>query len=36
MKDSDIKLLSVLLVNQVYNDIRKIVREELDRSKEGE
>ncbi len=31
MKDSDLKLLCVLLVTQVYNDFRKIVREELER-----
>jgi len=31
MKDNDLKLLCVLLVTQVYNDIRGIVREELER-----
>ena len=27
MKESDLKLLCVLLMNQIYNDIRMIVRE---------
>ena len=31
MKDSEVKLLCILLVNQIYNDIRSIVREELER-----
>ena len=31
MKESDLTLLCVLLVTQVYNDIRGIVREELER-----
>jgi len=31
MKKSEMTLLCVLLVTQVYNDIRKIVREELER-----
>jgi|TARA_B100001540_G_C15379873_1_gene449601 hypothetical protein len=31
MKDNDLKLLCVLLMTQVYNDIRMIVREELER-----
>lgn len=35
MKETDIRLLCVLLMNTIYNDIRKIVREELERSKEG-
>ena len=30
MKDTDLKLLCVLLFNQLYSDIRKIVREEID------
>jgi hypothetical protein len=29
MKEEDIKLLCVLLVNTIYNDIRTIVREEI-------
>jgi len=33
MKETDVKLLAMLLMNQIYNDIRKIVREELERSK---
>jgi hypothetical protein len=35
MKETDIRLLCVLLMNTIYNDIRKIVREELERSKEA-
>ena len=31
MKDGELQLLCVLLVTQVYNDIRGIVREELAR-----
>jgi hypothetical protein len=31
MKEADVKLLCVLLVNTIYNDIRKIVREEIER-----
>ncbi len=31
MKDTDIKLLCILLMNTIYGDIRKIVREELER-----
>mgnify|MGYP003388858991 FL=1 len=34
MKETDIKLLVVLIVNQIYTDIRMIVREELERVKE--
>lgn len=34
MKETDLKLLCVLLVNQIYNDIRMIVREELERIKD--
>lgn len=34
MKETDVKLLCVLLMNTIYNDIRMIVREELERSKE--
>ena len=34
MKETDFKLLCVLLMNQIYNDIRMIVREELERVKE--
>ena len=34
MKETDIKLLSVLLMDTIYNDIRMIVREELERAKE--
>ena len=34
MKETDIRLLCVLLMNTISNDIRKIVREELERSKE--
>lgn len=30
----DITLLCALLMDTIYNDIRKIVREELERSKE--
>ena len=33
MTDSKIQLLCVLLVTQIYNDIRMIVREELERAK---
>ena len=33
MKDTDIRLLCVLLVNTIYSDIRMIVREELERAK---
>ena len=36
MKDGELQLLCVLLVTQVYNDIRKIVREELERAGLGE
>ena len=32
MKETDIRLLSVLLMNTIYNDIRKIVREEIERA----
>ena len=35
-REEDLKLLCVLLVDQIYSDIRKIVREELERFKEGE
>lgn len=35
-KEEDLKLLCVLLFNQIYNDIRMIVREELERFKEAE
>ncbi len=31
MKETDVKLLAVLLMNTIYNDIRMIVREELER-----
>lgn len=34
MKETDVKLLCVILMNQIYNDIRMIVREELERVKE--
>ena len=34
MKETNLKLLCVLVVNQIYNDIRMIVREELQRAKE--
>ena len=34
MKETDFKLLCVLVMNQIYNDIRMIVREELERVKE--
>jgi len=34
MKETDLKLLCVLLMNQIYNDIRMIVREELERIKD--
>jgi hypothetical protein len=34
MKETDVKLLVMLLVNQIYTDIRMIVREELERVKE--
>ena len=34
MKETDVKLLAVLLMNTIYNDIRMIVREELERVKE--
>ncbi len=33
MKETDVKLLAVLLMNTIYNDIRMIVREELERAK---
>ena len=36
MKESDLKLLCVLLMNQIYNDIRMIVREELEGLKMNE
>lgn len=32
MKETDIKLLCVLLMDTIYNDIRMIVREELERA----
>ena len=35
-REEDLKLLCVLLVEQIYSDIRKIVREELERFKEAE
>lgn len=35
MKETDIRLACVLLMNTIYNDIRMIVREELERSKEA-
>lgn len=35
-REEDLKLLCVLLVDQIYSDIRKIVREELERFKEAE
>jgi hypothetical protein len=35
-REEDLKLLCVLLVDQIYSDIRKIVREELERFKEDE
>ena len=35
MKETDVKVLCVLLMNTIYNDIRMIVREELERSKEA-
>lgn len=35
-REEDLKLLCVLLVDQIYNDIRMIVREELERFKEAE
>ncbi len=31
MKETDMKLLCVLLMDTIYNDIRMIVREELER-----
>ena len=34
MKETDLKRICVLLMNQIYNDIRMIVREELERVKE--
>jgi hypothetical protein len=34
MKETDAKLLAMLLMNTIYNDIRMIVREELQRAKE--
>jgi len=34
MKETDVKLLCVILMNQIYTDIRMIVREELERVKE--
>ena len=34
MKETDLKLLCVLLMNQIYNYIRMIVREELERAKD--
>lgn len=35
-REEDLKLLCVLLVDQIYSDIRKIVREELEQFKEAE
>ena len=35
-REEDLKLICVLLVDQIYSDIRKIVREELERFKEAE
>tara|TARA_Y100001973_G_C5183938_1_gene326643 strand:- start:1703 stop:1822 length:120 start_codon:yes stop_codon:yes gene_type:complete len=35
-REEDLKMLCVLLVDQIYSDIRKIVREELERFKEAE
>ena len=35
-REEELKLLCVLLVDQIYSDIRKIVREELERFKEAE
>ena len=34
MKENDAKLLAMLLMNTIYTDIRMIVREELEKSKE--
>ena len=31
MKETDVKLLAMLLMNTIYTDIRNIVREELER-----
>ncbi len=36
MKENEMTLLCVLLVTQIYNDVRKIVREELERVGLGE
>jgi len=34
-REEDLKLICVLLMNQIYTDIRMIVREEIERSKGG-
>lgn len=31
MKETDVTLLCIMLMETIYNDIRKIVREELER-----
>lgn len=31
MKETDVKLLAMILMNTIYTDIRNIVREELER-----
>ena len=35
MKETDMKLLCVLLMDTIYNDTRMIVREELERAMEA-
>ena len=32
MKETDITLLCVMLMETIYNDVRKIVREEIERA----
>lgn len=32
MKENDLQLLCVMLFEQIYSDIRKIVREEIERA----
>lgn len=32
MKESDMKLLAVMIFEQIYSDIRNIVREEIERA----
>ena len=34
MKETDVTLLCIMLMETIYSDIRKIVREELERAKD--